>query len=402
MASSLETKLRIAGSVLFAPGFFDAIAGRFLFEPRHSPAPDEDFPNAPRYEDRAGAIHVHSNYSDGAGDVPTVMQGACAANVDFVFLTDHNTQRPKRDGWETHYSDRPLLLIGTEITVEDGAFLLAFDMPIAWEPTKHLKPQMTVDEVIQLGGLPLISLPFDVKHPWREWNITGCAGLEVVNLSTVARRHINFLSLIWLYAVHRSGGTAAAIRALLARPDAAMARWDRLTRDGKQSVGIGALDAHALMKVGRTKYPIPSYADSLGVVTTHVLLPPGVWHDAEAARAAIYEVFRTGRCYIGYDALGDPRPFSFLASNGTEVATMGEQITRKDGAVHLVARSKAGTLLRLYYQGKVVAAGRDSLHFVANQPGAYRVEGYLFGARLGPFYTGVRPWIFSNPIYVRD
>ena len=80
MASSLRTKLRIAASVLFATGFFDAVAGRFLFEPhlQNTAAPSDEESD---WIDLAGAIHAHSTYSDGAGDVPTVMAGAAEAGL---------------------------------------------------------------------------------------------------------------------------------------------------------------------------------------------------------------------------------------------------------------------------------------------------------------------------------
>src|SRR5688500_14532422 len=115
MASSLRTKLRIAGSVLFATGCFAGVAGRFLFEPRarRVNAPADDVPSP--WRELSGAVHIHSTYSDGAGDIPTVMDAAKEAGVDFVLLTDHNTQQPLRDGWEARYPDTPLLLIGTEV-----------------------------------------------------------------------------------------------------------------------------------------------------------------------------------------------------------------------------------------------------------------------------------------------
>ena len=400
MASSLDTQLRIAGSVLFATGFFDAIAGRFLWSPASRRAhgePGEDKREGRVWRDLAGAIHVHSTYSDGGGDIPDVMTAACAAGVDFVFLTDHNTQRPLRDGWEAKYTTKPLLLIGTEVTVKKGAFLLALDMPPEWEPEKGRAPQKMIDLVNAHGGLPLISLPFDVKHPWREWDVTGCEGLEVLNLSTVARRHINLLSLLWIIPIGWFGGQMAALRALITRPDAALKRWDSLTANGTQSVGIGALDAHALMKIGKKKYAIPSYADTFQAVTTHILIPP----DATDARAAIHQAFRQGRCYFSYDCLGDPRPLTFTAENGADNAVMGERIARREGAAILTARTVPGALLRIFYQGRVIAESQTGcLSYSATLPGAYRIECYRVPFRIGPLCLGARPWAFTNPIYV--
>jgi hypothetical protein len=402
MASSLRTKLRIAASVLFATGFWDAVAGRLLFQSgaqAETPLP-EDGPS-PEWRDLAGALHVHSTYSDGAGDIPTVMNAACAAGVDWVLLADHNTQRPLRDGWERRYEEKPLLLIGTEVTVEHGAFLLALDMPPEWEPTKDQKPQTAIDEVNARGGIPLVSLPFDVKHPWRDWDADGYLGLEVLNLSTVARRHINLVSLLWLLPLYKARGTMAALRALVTRPDQAIARWDSLTAGGRQTqVGIGALDAHALMKIGKNKYPIPSYEDSFRAATTHALIPA----DASDGRAALYDALRAGRCYFAYDCLGAPDGFSFHAAAADACRVeMGGRIVMHapDGTVTLTAQARPDTLLRLYRDGKVVAAGRDGrLVYAATEPGAYRVEAYQYAVRFGPLYLGTRPWVFSNPIYV--
>lgn len=400
MASSLRTKLRIAASVLFAPGFWDAVAGRWLFQPTPRAEEGAEVPATRRaWRDLCGALHVHSTYSDGAGDIPTVMRAACAAGVDFVLLTDHNTQRPLRDGWEARYDDKPLLLIGTEVTVEHGAFLLALDMPPEWEPTRDVTPQEGVDVVNARGGLPLVSLPFDVKHPWRDWNVTGYAGLEVVNLSTLARRHINIPSLAWLLPRYRRHGAVDVLRTLMTRPDQALARWDALLAEGRQMVGIAALDAHALMKIGKKKYPIPSYEDSFRATATHVLLPATA---AENDRRAIYAALRAGRCYMAYDCLGDPTGFTFTAVSGDQEAVMGERIA-ESGVVQFRARVEGSrrVLLRLLRDGRIVAASDDGqLSVETRAPGVYRIEAYQYARRVGPVFVGARPWLFSNPIYL--
>jgi hypothetical protein len=404
MASSLRTKLRIAASVLFATGFFDAIAGRFLFQSRFegksSPIEEDS-----GWADLAGAVHAHSTYSDGAGDIPTVMAGADEAGADFLLLTDHNTQLPLRDGWEEKYTkSSPFLLIGTEVTVEQGAFILALDMPREWEPTKGQKPQVAIDEVRTQGGLPLVSLPFDVKHPWRDWDAAGFEGLEVVNFSTIARRHINLLSLAWLLPLYRFSGMMAVLRALLTRPDQAMARWDGLTEGGnRQMVGIGALDAHALMKIGKKKYPIPSYADSFRAAMTHVLLHPAEAdpNSPDRRRQAVYDAFRSGHCYFSYDCLGDPKGFMFTSRNNSEESDVLMGGIAEVGARLAVQSPGQRTLIRLLQGGRVISGSTSGrLEHSADVPGAYRIEVYQYAFRVGPFFFGARPWIFSNPIYV--
>ena len=399
MASSFRTRLRIAATVLFARGFFDAIAGRFLWQ-RITPSPNNGEPSpiigGQGVTTLRGAIHVHTcTYSDGAGTIEEVIDAAKRAGVDFVLLTDHNTMRPKADGLEERYAGQaPFLIVGDEITVEGGAFLLALDLPGDFEFPVKRPPQEAIDAVISAGGLPLVSLPFDMKHPWEAWDTTGCEGLEVLNLSTVAREQINLPSLLlWLLPLWVWKGELAVIRSLCARPDAALARWDAELASGKKSVGLGALDAHALMKIGKKKYPIPSYENSFRAVSTHVRAP-------ERTPATVHEALRDGNCYFAYDCLGDARGMEFHTISPLPPA---EQVLAGEGpGVRVFAQSPdPKALVRLYFRGKVVVAGWGEVTFEAREPGAYRVEVYKVWKRLGALCIGARPWIFTNPIYVR-
>jgi hypothetical protein len=392
MPSSLPRKLRIAYNVLFAPGFWDALFGRITWQKTEKTPPTA--PAKLPHLDLRGGLHVHTcTYSDGAGTVEEVMTAAQVAGLDFVLLTDHNTLKPLHDGWEEKYpvTQSPFLLVGTEVTVEGGAFLLGLDFPNnGWEPTKEIPAQRAIDDVLEQAAWPLVSLPFDMKHPWEDWNATGCEGLEVINFSTIARRHINLFSLLWLLPLYKLRGSLAAISAICTRPDEAIKRWDSEIEKKGKSVGIGALDAHALMKIGREKYPIPSYEDSFKALTTHVLLENRDKRD-------IYAAFRAGNCYFSYDCLGDPTGAQFYISSGKIMggdATVGETL--------IVISPLPNTLIRLYHKGHVVAASvGNSLSYTPTKPGAYRVEIYRFGWQIGRLFLGLRPWVFTNPIYVK-
>jgi hypothetical protein len=391
MPSSLPRKRRIAYNVLFAPGFWDAMLGRITWQKTQritNTAP----PKLLRLDLRGG-LHVHTcTYSDGASDVPTVMAAAKAAGLDFVLLTDHNTLAPLHDGWEEKYpvTDSPFLLVGTEVTVEGGAFVLALDFPNnGWEPTKEIPSQEVINDILAQGAWPLVSLPFDMKHPWEDWDATGCEGLEVINFSTIARRHINIPSLLWLLPLYKLRGSVAAISAICTRPDEAIRRWEMEIEKKGKSVGIGALDAHALMKIGKKKYPIPSYEDSFKALTTHVLVE-------KRDKPAIYAAFRGGNCYFSYDCLGDPTGTQFYSASGK---TMGDSAPLGEA---LIAHSPLPkTLIRLYHKGRVVAASVDSyLSYTPTERGAYRVEMYRYAGKVGNLFLGLRPWVFANPIYV--
>jgi len=41
-----------------------------------------------------GAIHIHSVYSDGTGNIEDIAQAAYETGLDFIMMTDHNTLKP--------------------------------------------------------------------------------------------------------------------------------------------------------------------------------------------------------------------------------------------------------------------------------------------------------------------
>jgi hypothetical protein len=77
------------------------------------------------------------------------------------------------------------------------------------------------------------------------------------------------------------------------------------------------------------------------------------------------------------------------------VAIMGDELKLAPG-LKLVAALPGEAVVRLYRNGelKEEASGRK-VEWGVSQAGVYRVEAYV---KLG---GELRPWIFSNPIYVR-
>ncbi len=392
MASSWRTKARIAAHVLLAFGFFDALRGRFMWRRGIDSAWFGDLPG-PVPVDLRGAVHVHTcTYSDGLGTVEEVLAAASDAALDYVVLTDHNTVGALADDWPNRLPEgSPHLIVGSEITVLGGRFLLALGVPADFACETGLPAQAAVDRVRAAGGTAMVSLPFDMKHPWEDWDVEGLEGLEVLNLSTVARSHINVPSLIWLIPLWRRFGARAVLAAIAARPSAALRRWDRALASGKRWSAIGALDAHAQMKVGRRKVPLPTYVDSFRAATTHVQLE----RSSGQVRDAIGDALRSGQSYFSYDILADPTGFRFETDCGVRMGCEAPV-----GCV-LRARSTPGTYLRLLRDGNVVGdACGGGLEYQATVPGAYRVEAYRVRRWLGVFGWMARPWIFSNPIYV--
>src|SRR5262249_12919939 len=79
-------------------------------------------PGPPEAHVLAGAVHIHTTYSDGLGTVPEVAAAAREAGLDFVVITDHETLQPIADGWEGYHAGC-LVLFGAEFRVHEGHIL---------------------------------------------------------------------------------------------------------------------------------------------------------------------------------------------------------------------------------------------------------------------------------------
>jgi hypothetical protein len=145
------------------------------------------------------------------------------------------------------------------------------------------------------------------------------------------------------------------------------------------------------MKIGKKKYPIPSYEESFRACTTHVLIEKET-EPADRIRA-VHAAIRTGRCYFVYDCIGAIH-VEFETDSGT---VMGSQA--RLGEVIQARCSDDSAILRVFCNGVIVAAGRGEICYQPTKPGAYRLEVNRVGSQRGPLFFGARPWAFTNPIY---
>jgi acetyl esterase/lipase len=125
--------------------------------------------------------------------------------------------------------------------------------------------------------------------------------------------------------------------------------------------------------------------------STHILA-------RELTGAAIETSLAQGHAYVAHDWLCDPTGFTFVADNFLGVFDMGDTVGSGllAGEIHLDAYVPVAAHLKLIRNGLVVADVLDSkLTYTAKEQGVYRLEAWL---TLG---GEERPWIFSNPIYVR-
>jgi hypothetical protein len=376
----------------------------------------DSLPSLPAYYDYAGASHVHSSHSDGAGTVAEIAAAASQTGLDFVLVTDHNAMTGQQRGEDRWYGDgKVLVIVGTEFGTDTG-YLLAFDVPDDFAPF-HGTAEDGMAKIHASGGYGFIALPCDLKGPWRDPDRRApWIGLEVFNLSCIARTKINLPGFLLALLRYFGSNPASVFSLIAARPDEEMRLWDKMLdraseRDESMPIALGSLDAHAIMKVAGQTYPFPTYEQVFRTLRTHVLtrVPlAGTSSMKNEDQKAIHESLRTGLSYISYDNYQDATGFEFgLHRSGEMVAQMGEicVLPSDFGSVPhtLTARTpRTRSIIRLFRNGCLVASSRGGrLDYVVAAPGTYRIEVYLYRHRIGNVCFSAKPWIFSNPIRIK-
>jgi hypothetical protein len=136
---------------------------------------------------------------------------------------------------------------------------------------------------------------------------------------------------------------------------------------------------------------IDPYERSFWNCSTHVLAPK---LDEPTLRAAL----KAGHAYVAFDWMCQATGFRFQALTDTDesAGTMGDEVKYADG-LKLAAEFPLACQTRLLRDGVPMAqtAAQARAEFPLKAPGVYRLEAWL------TVDNEPRPWIFSNPIYVR-
>lgn len=353
----------------------------------------------------AGAVHVHTGRSDGAGDRAAVAAAAARAGLGFVIVTDHGDATRTPDA--PAYLDGVLCLDAVEISTNQGHYL-TLGMGPAPYPLGG-EASAVVEDVARLGGFGIAAHP-DSTRPelaWSDWS-APLDGLEWLNADSEWRNEprSRLARVLFDYPLR----PASALASMLDRP-AAIARWDALTAD-RPVVAIAGHDAHGGIGRGaeyrtagkRSNWPlpgVPSYEASFRTFSTRVILSAPPTGDADADAAELLHAIRSGRVFTAVDALAGPAVLEFVALRGDRRIEMGE--TAPPGPATFVARLAAappgGRIVLLRNGVEIAAADGNALRKewpAAN--GAYRIEVRIAGAPGDPPV----PWVLANPIYFRQ
>ncbi|MBN2124988.1 MAG: PHP domain-containing protein [Deltaproteobacteria bacterium] len=343
-----------------------------------------------------GNLHIHSLHSDGAGTVAEIAATASAAGLDFICINDHDTMMDSLPLQEEGFYGKILVLVGLEIGGESHHYL-AYGIHSLIRSEK-LGAQDVIDRVGEQGGFGYLAHPFERGMPfversrayrWKDLSVRGFSGICIWNFSSRWKERIKT-------PLHGLFHLLFKRRALKGPSRETLSFWDSQCREGRVSA-IGGSDAHGgLFRWGPFHFTPLHYRFLLNTINVHVLLPRRIPGDFAQAKNLLYEAMRSGRMFVAHDGLCPAKGFRFdFASDDGSDLYMGEEGRFHPGDL-VVELPREGDI-RLFRDGGLVRSWRGSeAVFRVEKKGVYRVEVFQH-----VFLFGWRPWIYSNPIYLR-
>lgn len=354
-------------------------------------------------EELVVGLHIHSNYSDGHGSHSDIAKAGLKAGVDALIITDHNIWVQDLERYYSKGNKQLLMLVGEE--VHDNTLKIGKNHLLIMNHSRELSsfsqdPQNLINMAKQSGALTFIAHP--IEDPlekfserafnWEDWNVKGFTGIELWNhLSELKTRSSNVVDLLI---------NVLFPKLMTLRPkEETLKLWDNLIKKSDQPiVAIGGVDAHCLqINFGLLKISLYPYDLHFRSITTHLITPKKLTGSLSEDKKMIYEAFKSGHAFLGYDLPASTRGFRFSANNDDGQFIMGDKV-RIQGGLTLQARLPERTICRLVKDGKIIkeTTDREVLTHITKEPGTYRVEVYR------EFWGKLRGWIFSNPIYAHS
>ena len=343
-----------------------------------------------------GNLHIHTTHSDGGGSVKEIGKSARTVGLDFITLNDHSYLTGLHLE-EEGYHKGIAVLVGSEIGTRFHHYL-AYNIKNQVDDENY-SPQEVIDTVNSQGGFGFLAHPFEkgmhflgngVAYTWNDWSVSGFSGICIWNFASRWKENIKSF---WHGVFH----IIFKKYTLKGPSQKTLATWDRLCSK-RRVAAIGGSDAHGShIKIGFLKFIPLSYRYLLGTINTHILTTSPLRGDLATDKGIIYASLREGNCFIAHDGLCGAKGFraSFNREENKERLEMGQEGKFSPGV--LVIKLPGHGLIRIIKDGSLFKRGYGSgLSIEIHEGGVYRVE----VLRKTPIF-GWRPWIFSNPIYLR-
>ncbi len=348
------------------------------------------------YVDYKGVIHVHTSLGGhSTGTLAELIEAAKANDLAFVIMTEHPQAEFDTAAMTLNGVHAGVLFVnGNEVSTADGDRLLL--IPGAANANERHTTKEFIDQQHTNHGLAFEAYPTESGN----WQTNPVDGVEVYNLFTNAKqinRVVTLFDGLWSYRSYPD----LMFANFFARPSDNLKRWDDATQttnrklvatagnDAHSNVGFGLNDSTGRQILGVKLDP---YERSFRTVRTHVLIK----RDTPLTRESLLEAIALGHCYVSFDIFNDATGFDFRLRQSDKI--MGDEIQFAN-PLELTTSSPLPSRFVLLRNGSAASqASGISARFQIASPGVYRIEVYLDSL---PAPATGKPWIISNPIYVR-
>ena len=343
-----------------------------------------------------GVIHIHSLFSDGTGDLNTIVKAAKKAGLDWIIITDHNTMKIEEGIFDGVY-----VIKGQEISPHSENHYLVFGVNGVIEPCDN--PQIYVDKVREFGGFGFAAHPDEgvtvdengnyiprknSNHciPWTNKNVKP-DGVEIWNwFSNWADNYDDSSLLTKAYSFFFKHKTVKNPSPLT------LSWWDSLNNESKKIVpALGGADAHALLI---KDYFIPLYVfpykTCFKTLNNIIHLKEPLSADFNEAKQQILSAVTNGSNIIINKHIEKSVPEIFI-SDGNNTAYCGESINLEENTTLNIKTDKK-TDIKILLNGKeIFKTQTKNCTIPIKEKGKYRAE----------FSYKGRGFAYTNPIVVK-
>jgi hypothetical protein len=337
---------------------------------QRTPAPPDN-----RYAEYKGVVHVHSFLGGhSSGTFQEIISAAQVNELNFVIMTEHTEKDFDTRAMTLQGMPGGILFVnGQETSTENG------DRLLVWE------------------DISIVAYPEEFKN----WETTTFNGVEVYNVYSNTRKAnpvVAFFDVLWSHRAYPD----LLFGLYYERPTEGLKKWDQaLTRarltatpgnDAHANIGLSLRDSSGKTLAGIQLDP---YATSFRLVRLHVLADGF----KSFAIQSLHDALKAGHCFIGFDLFGDTSGFRFEAQTPAENKIQGDEITLQPDT-RLRVHTPVASRILLFKDGSVILneSGVTTKEIAVTERGVYRVEVYLPEVEK---LIGEKPWIISNPIYIR-
>lgn len=343
-----------------------------------------------------GNVHIHSRYSDGGGSIAEIVMHASRVGLDFIVVTDHSTLKGLTNG-EEGYHDNVLALIGMEVNEEYNHYLaLGIEHVVA---NNDNTPQQVIDEVNCQKGIGIIAHPYENgspcfqngrTFPWTDWSVEGFQGIEIWNYLSQYRD--SFTSI--LKGVYLLLNPAAGLKSPYRK---ALNKLDQLQLEGKIVFAYGGSDAHGTkIRIRNWSITISPYELCFKLVNMHILCSEALTGEFKSDKNTIYKALGDGCSWIACDYYRKSDGFRFEVNHQSRSWPVGSRVKYYPG-LYITVKTPAESQVVLIRNGRHMYVSTGKQHCFKPIPtGIYRIEAYL------KYKCRLRPWIYSNSIWVTD